>query len=87
MGITVSIITGHNLATKIVSQPFRNNEKIIIYERYNYSQLHKRIFEELFILILGVIISKKVFIIRIEREINEKLIYEGNPEMHASCLC
>ena len=30
LGITVHIITGRNSAAKIVSQPSRNNEKIVI---------------------------------------------------------
>ena len=36
LGITVCLITGFDSAAKIVSQPFRNNEKIVIYKRYNY---------------------------------------------------
>ena len=36
--ITEHITTGGNSATKIITQPFRNNEKIVIHERYNYWQ-------------------------------------------------
>ena len=31
--ITECIIMGHNSVAKIISQPFRNNDKIVIYER------------------------------------------------------
>ena len=30
------IITGRNSAAKIVSPSFRNNDKIVVYERFNY---------------------------------------------------
>ena len=34
--ITVRLITGCILAAKIISQPYRNNDKIVIHEQYKY---------------------------------------------------